>query len=165
MQGAKSVPWVPTRDDLIPYVMALAKVGEGDVFYELGCGDGKVAVEAAKRGARAVCIEISAPLLKRAEERARREGVLNRVTLINDDFFKVPLNEATAVYMYLLTSVNRELEPKLSAELRPGTRVVTLDFRVPDWCPVHVMRLREGLREYSMYLYIVGVSNMCGLSR
>ncbi len=164
MSGAKSVPWVPTRDDLIPYVMMLAKVGEGDVFYELGCGDGKVAVEAAKRGARAVCIEISGSLIKKAEERARREGVLDRVVLINDDFFNVPLNDATTVYMYLLTHVNRELEPKLSSELRPGTRVVTLDFRIPDWCPVHVIRIREGLREYSMYLYIVGVSDKCALS-
>ncbi len=155
-------PWVPTRSELLPYIMLLAKPKEGDVFYDLGCGDGRVAVEASLRGARAVCIEINKELIEKAKERARKLGVFDRVEFINDDFFNVSLSDATIVYMYLLTSVNRMLKPKLERELRLGTKVITLDFEVPGWRPIHILRVSLGYRDATLYLYVKGISDIYG---
>jgi len=155
-------PWVPTRSELLPYIMLLVKPKEGDVFYDLGCGDGRVAVEASLRGARAVCIEINKELIEKAKERARKLGVFDRVEFINDDFFNVSLSDATIVYMYLLTSVNRMLKPKLERELRLGTKVITLDFEVPGWRPIHILRVSLGYRDATLYLYVKGISDIYG---
>lgn len=152
-------PWVPTRDELIPYVMMVAKPKNGDVFYDLGCGDGRVAIEASLRGAKAVCVEISKELIERARERAMKLGLRDRIEFINEDFFNVDLRNATVVYMYLLTSVNRMLRPKLERELRLGARVVTLDFEIPGWRPVHIVKVSLGYRDATIYLYIKGISD------
>jgi len=158
--GGALAPWVPTRDELLPYVMSLAKVGPNDVVYDLGCGDGRVVIEAVLRGARGVCVEINKELIARAEERARKLGISDRVEFINDDFFNVPLSGATVIYMYLLTSVNRMLKPKLAREVRIGTRIVSLDFEIPGWRPVHVVRVSLGYRDATLYLYIKGISDI-----
>jgi SAM-dependent methyltransferase len=152
-------PWVPTREELLPYVMMLAKPTKNDVFYDLGCGDGRVVIEAALRGARGICVEINPDLIKRAMEAAERLNVASRITFINDDFFNVNLRDATIVYMYLLTSVNRALRPKLERELRLGARVVTLDFEIPGWRPVHITRVSLGYRDATLYLYVKGISD------
>ncbi len=157
-------PWVPTRDELLPYIMNLAKVGSGDVLYDLGCGDGRVVIEAALRGAKGVCVELNKELISRAEERARKLGVIDKVSFINEDFFNVSLTDATVIYMYLLTSVNKMLRPKLSREARIGTRIITLDFEIPGWRPVHVVRVSLGYREATLYLYIKGVSDIYDLN-
>ncbi len=162
--GSSLAPWVPTRDELLPYIMNLAKVGPNDVLYDLGCGDGRVVVEAALRGARSVCVEVNKELISRAEERARKLGVMDKVNFINDDFFNVELKNATVIYMYLLTSVNKMLKPKLSREIRIGTRVVTLDFEIPGWKPVHILRISLGYRDATLYLYIKGISDIYDLS-
>ncbi len=153
-------PWVPTRSEILPYIMLLAKPTSNDVFYDLGCGDGRVAIEASLRGAKVVCVELSKELIERAKEKARKMGVYDRIEFINDNFFNVDLSKATIVYMYLLTSVNRMLRPKLERELRMGTRVITLDFEVPGWRPVHIMRISLGYRDATLYLYIKGVSDV-----
>ena len=153
-------PWVPTRTELLPYVMMLAKPGPNDVFYDLGCGDGRVAIEASLRGAKAVCIELNKDLIEKAKERARKLGVYDKIVFINDDFFNVSLNDATIVYMYLLTSVNRMLRPKLERELRMGTKVITLDFEIPGWRPIHILRVSLGYRDSTLYLYIKGISDI-----
>ena len=158
--GSILAPWVPTREELIPYIMLLAKPKPGDVMYDLGCGDGRVVVEVALRGAKAVCVELNKELIERAKERARKSGVIDRITFINDDFFKVSLEDATIVYMYLLTSVNRMLKPKLERELRLGTRVITLDFEVPGWRPLHITRVSLGYRDATLYYYVKGISDL-----
>ncbi|MEM0453911.1 MAG: methyltransferase domain-containing protein [Sulfolobales archaeon] len=162
--GASLAPWVPTRDELLPYIMSLAKVRSGDVFYDLGCGDGRIVIEAALHGAKGVCVEVNKELISRAEERARKLGVFDKIAFINDDFFHVSLNDATVIYMYLLTSVNKMLKPKLSREIKIGTRVVTLDFEIPGWRPIHVVRVSLGYREATLYLYVKGVSDIYDLS-
>ncbi|RLG89330.1 MAG: SAM-dependent methyltransferase [Thermoprotei archaeon] len=134
----------------------MANVREGDIFYDLGCGDGRVVIEAAKRGAQAICIEINPTLIKRAKENVEREGVANRVKIINASFFDVSIRDATVVYMYLLTSVNKALRPKLETELAPGTRVISLDFEIPGWIPVRMVSLVTATRIGTLYLYIVG---------
>jgi ubiquinone/menaquinone biosynthesis C-methylase UbiE len=158
--GSYDVPWVPTRRQLIEHIMRLAKVGEGDVFYDLGCGDGRVVIEAAKRGARAVCVELREDLIKTAMENAKKAGVANRITFINEDFHKVNISDATVVYMYLLTRVNASLRPKLEKELKPGTRVVSLDFAIPGWKPVEVERHNVAGLTRILYLYIKGISDV-----
>ncbi len=153
-------PWVPTREELLPYVMMLAKPAKSDVFYDLGCGDGRVVIEAALHGARGVCVEINPDLIKRAKETAEKLKVADKIQFVNNDFFNVSLRDATIVYMYLLTSVNRALKPKLERELGLGTRVVTLDFEIPGWRPVHITRVSLGYREATLYLYVKGVSDV-----
>ncbi len=153
-------PWVPTREELVPYVMLLTKPKDGDIFYDLGCGDGRVVVEAALRGAKGVCIEINKELIEKAKARARKYGVIDNIEFINDDFLRVDLSNATIVYMYLLTSINRMLKPKLQRELKIGTKVLSLDFEVPGWRPVHIMKVSLGYREATFYLYVKGVSDI-----
>lgn len=153
------VPWVPTRRQLISHIMRLARITRNDVFYDLGCGDGRVAIEAARLGARAVCVEIRKDLIDKAKENARQANVYDRITFINDSFFQVDLHDATVVYMYLLTRINAALRPKLEKELQPGTRVITLDFEIPRWRPVHVEKHYVAGLLRTLYLYVVGVSN------
>ncbi len=162
--GNLEVPWVPTRYELIRHVLRVAKVGPNDVFYDLGCGDGRVVVEAAKIGARGVCVEIREDLIKQAMENAAKEHVKDRIRFINADFHKVDISDATVVYMYLLTRVNESLKPKLTRELRLGTRIVTLDFEIPGWKPVHVERHYTGGLERTIYLYIRGISDVFQVS-
>ena len=157
--GNLEVPWVPTRYELIKHIMRIARVGPGDVFYDLGCGDGRVVIEAAKRGARGVCVEIREDLIEEAMKQARAQGVYDRIRFVRADFHQVDVSDATVVYMYLLTRVNESLRPKLERELSIGTRVVTLDFEVPGWKPVHVEKHYTGGLERTIYLYIRGVSD------
>jgi len=158
-EGAR-VPWVPTRDELLDFVMKLARVKPDDIFYDLGCGDGRVVIRAVKEGAqRGVCVEINPVLIERARENAKSANVIDRIVFLNEDFFRVPISDATVVYMYLLTSVNRALRPKLESELRNGTRIVTLDFEIPGWKPVQVVEIALPTRIAKLFLYIKGVSD------
>ena len=154
--GRASVPFVPTRESVIPLILEALELREGEVFYDLGCGDGRVAVEAAKRYPikRAVCVEIREDLAAQAVERAQAEGVADRVLVLNTDFFQVGLWDADAVYMYLLTSINEMLRPKLERELRPGARVVTLDFEIPGWRPERILGGSGWQR--TIYVYRIG---------
>jgi len=147
------VPFVPVRESLIPLILDALELGPDDVFYDLGCGDGRVAVAAARdyNVKRSVCVEINEHLALEALERAVREGVGERVSVIRADFLEVDISDATAVYMYLLTSVNEILKPKLESELRPGARVASLDFPVPGWEPDRIMG--EPGWQRTVYLY------------
>ncbi|MEB3787387.1 MAG: class I SAM-dependent methyltransferase [Desulfurococcales archaeon] len=161
--GGIGVPFVPTRDDVLDLIFKALDLREGDVFYDLGCGNGKVVVEAARRYPikRGVCVEARRDLAEEARKRAREAGVSDRVIIVNDDMFKVDISDATAVYMYLLTSVNEMLKPKLAKELRRGTRIATLDFQIPGWKPVKVLGDKAGWQR-TIYLYIIGVSDTGG---
>ncbi len=158
--GTISVPWVPTRDELLEYIVKVARLKPDDVFYDLGCGDGRVVIRAVKEGVKkGVCVEINSSLIERAREAAEKEGVVDRIEFVNDDFFRVPLSDATVVYMYLLTSVNRALRPKLETELRDGARVITLDFEIPGWKPVQVVEIALPTRMAKLFLYVKGISD------
>ncbi len=157
--GVHNVPWVPTRRQLLAHIIRLARVEPGTVFYDLGCGDGRVVIEAAKHGARGVCVELRSDLIAEAVERAKSEGVYDRIKFLNTSFFDVDLGEADVVYMYLLTRVNAQLRPKLERELRVGARVVTLDFEIPGWRPVQVEKHLVAGMSRTLYLYIKGVSD------
>lgn len=154
------VPWVPTREELLDIVMRLANINSDDVFYDLGCGDGRVVIKAVKEGAKkGVCVELNSTLIEKAKEGAKAANVLDKIVFINDDFFNVELKDATVVYMYLLTSVNKALKPKLEAELANGTRVITLDFEIPGWKPIQIVEVSLPMRTARLYLYIKGISD------
>lgn len=158
--GGVSVPFVPTRDETLNLVFQGLQLRRGDILYDLGCGNGKVVVEATRRYPieKAVCVEARRELLEEARERALNAGVIDRIEFIHGDMFKVDISRATAVYMYLLTSVNEALKPKLEKELKPGTRVVTLDFQIPGWRPVRIVGERAGWQK-TVYVYVIGESN------
>jgi SAM-dependent methyltransferase len=156
-----SVPWVPTRDDVVEQVARLLRPRRGDTVYDLGCGDGRIAVRLAKENpwARVKCVEIRQDLVEKAAANARQSGA--RIEIIKGDFFSTPVSDADIVYMYLLTSVNQKLRPKLEKELRPGTVVVTLDFPVPEWVEVARIELPRSWQR-TLYIYVVGYSDRVG---
>lgn len=155
-----SVPYVPTRRETLEAILSSIHLTREDIFYDLGCGDGRVVVEVAKRFPvkKAVCIEARRDLVEEARKNALEAGVADRVVIIHGDFFKVPIRDATVVYMYLLTSVNEALKPKLERELREGARVISLDFQIPGWKPVEILGEKAGWQR-TLYIYVIGKSN------
>jgi len=130
------VPFVPTPTEVVDEMLRLADVKAGDVLYDLGCGDGRIVIAAAKRfGTRAVGIDIDPVRITESNANAAAAGIAGKVRFIQQDLFEADFKDATVVTMYLLTSVNRRLRPKLLAELRPGTRLVSHSFDMGDWRP------------------------------
>lgn len=130
------VIFVPTPNQVVERMLQMAQVGPKDVVYDLGCGDGRIVIHAAKKyGARAVGIDIDPDRIKEANANARAAGVTGKVRFILGDLFETDISEATVVSLYLLTSLNLKLKPKLISELKPGTRVVSHAFEMGDWKP------------------------------
>jgi SAM-dependent methyltransferase len=130
------VPYVPTPPEVVDAMLKLANVGKGDVVYDLGCGDGRVVVTAAKeKGARGVGIDIDQERINEATENAEKAGVAGRVEFRRQDLFKADIHEATVVTLYLLPAINLKLRPKLWRDLKPGTRIVSHSFDMGDWKP------------------------------
>jgi ribosomal protein L11 methylase PrmA len=129
------VIYVPTPQDVVDEMLKLAGVGPNDVVYDLGCGDGRIAVSAAKLGARAVGIDIDPERIAESKDTALAAGVTDRVTFRQADLFTANISEATVVTLYLLRSLNLKLRPKLWKELKPGTRIVSQTFDMDDWKP------------------------------
>jgi SAM-dependent methyltransferase len=128
------VPYVPTPMAVVRQMLELAEVGPSDTVYDLGSGDGRIVITAAKEfGARGVGVEIDPELVEEARANAREEGVSDRVRFIEGDLFETDFSPATAVTMYLLHSVNLRLRHRLLDELRPGTPLVSHDFGMGDW--------------------------------
>ncbi len=148
------VPFVPSPEVVIRRMLQLADVRENEIVYDLGCGDGRVLIIAAKEfGARAVGIEIRRDLYEQCVRRVRDLGLEDRVKVYHGNFFEYDLSDADVITLYLLTSVNERLRPKLERELRPGTRVVSHDFEVPGWRPIIIEDLYEEWRSHKLYLY------------
>jgi cyclopropane fatty-acyl-phospholipid synthase-like methyltransferase len=134
----RDVIFVPTREAVANAMMELAGVTKDDVVYDLGCGDGALVVAAAKRGARVIGVDIDPQRIQEATENVRAAGVADRVTLIRGDIFDpaIAIGDATVVTLYLLQSLNQKLMPRLKAELRSGTRIVSHAFTMgSDWLP------------------------------
>ena len=130
------VIYVPTPDEVVEAMLQVAKVTKNDVVYDLGTGDGRIPVTAAKKyGARGVGIDIDPQRIKDANENVQRSGVADKVRIIQGDLFETNISEATVVTLYLLPSLNQKLMPKLMKELKPGTRIVSHAFDMGDWKP------------------------------
>ena len=130
------VVYVPTPQEVVDKMLEMAKVGKGDVLYDLGSGDGRIPVTAAKRfGIKAVGIDIDPQRIAEAKENARKNKVANLVQFKQEDLFKTRFSDATVVTLYLLPDLNVKLRPRLLAELKPGTRIVSHQFDMGTWKP------------------------------
>jgi len=133
-QEGKDVIWVPTPDELIKAMLDVAKVTPSDYVVDLGSGDGRIVIEAAKRGARALGIEFNPDMVDLSRANAEKAGVSGSAKFINADIFEADFSEATVVTMYLLPRLNVRLRPKI-LDMKPGTRVVSHAFNMEDWKP------------------------------
>lgn len=152
----RQVPYVPTPPDIVDKILELAKVTSDDVLYDLGSGDGRIVIAAAQKyGAHAVGVEINPNLYRLSSDRIKELGLQDRARIMCEDMFDVSVHPATVVTLYLLTSFNERLRPKLDRELRSGTRVVCHDFHIPGWDPEKVVDVtsKNGL-PHKLYLYI-----------
>jgi 2-polyprenyl-3-methyl-5-hydroxy-6-metoxy-1,4-benzoquinol methylase len=142
-QGLRTpdVIYVPTRQTVVDAMLKAANVKAGDVLYDLGCGDGRIPVTAAKLGARAVCIDIDPKRIAEANENVKKAGVGDRVRVLNQDLFTTDISEATVVSLYLLPTLNMKLRPTLWKTLKPGTRIVSHDFDMGDWKPEKTIKV------------------------
>jgi hypothetical protein len=131
-QAGKDVVWVPTPQALVDKMLDMAKVTPQDFVMDLGSGDGRTVITAAKRGARALGIEYNPDMVKLAQDNAAKEGVTARATFEQGDLFEADLSKAQVITMFLLPSINMKLRPKL-LDLKPGTRIVANSFTMEDW--------------------------------
>ena len=132
----KDVPYVPTPQAVVDEMLKMAAITEKDVVYDLGSGDGRIVITAAKKyGARGVGVDIDPERVKEANANALLAGVTNRVKFVEQDLFTTDLKDASVVTLYLLPAVNLKLRPKLWNELKPGARVVSHRFDMGDWKP------------------------------
>jgi SAM-dependent methyltransferase len=130
------VPYVPTSEAIVNAMLKLGDIKKDDIVYDLGCGDGRIVIAAAKQfGARGVGIDINPERIQEARANAKKAGVENLVKFEENDLFDADIHEATAVMLYLLPSVNLKLRPKLMKDLKPGTRIVSHSFDMGDWKP------------------------------
>lgn len=151
-------PFVPTPLPVIRQMLLLAELKAGEVFFDLGCGDGRAIMMAAKDfGARAVGVELREDLVKKALSSVYEQGLQNRVTLVNGDMFSVDLSSADVVFLYLTTSANEKVRPKLDSELKRGVRIVSHDYEIVGWKPVKVENFCEnpklGYPSHTIYVY------------
>ena len=133
-QEGKDVVWVPTSPELVEKMLDLAKVTKDDVVFDLGSGDGRMVIAAARRGARATGVEFNPEMVKLSRQLAQEAGVADRATFIQGDMYEADISKATVLTLFLLTENLRRLEPKFRA-LAPGTRIVVNTFGIPEWTP------------------------------
>jgi SAM-dependent methyltransferase len=150
---APDVPYEPSTPAIVAAMLKLAETGKGDVVYDLGCGDGRIAIAAVKDfgAAQGVGIDIDPQRIKEARENARQAGVTRRVQFRNEDLFEASIAPATVVMLYLWPEVNLRLRSKLLRELKPGTRIVSHSHSMGDWKPE-----KQGEAEgHNIYLWTV----------
>ena len=150
------VPYVPTPQPVVDAMLRLASVRHDDVVYDLGCGDGRVVITAARDfGARGVGIDIDPRRIEEANAAARSAGVSGRARFAVQNLFSADFSEATVLALYLLPELNAKLLPKIRSELRPGARVVSHQFRIGDWQPERIESAWFGERDHPLFLWIV----------
>ncbi len=141
-ERAPDVPYVPTPQEVVDRMLAIAKVNKNDVLYDLGSGDGRIVITAAQRyGTRGVGIDINPERIEEANENAQKAGVTDLVEFRQQDLFKTDLSNATVVTLYLLPKINLKLRPQLLQQLKPGTRIVSHAFDMGNWKPERVEKV------------------------
>lgn len=151
-------PYVSTPLPVVRRMLTLAELKPGEMFYDLGSGDGRTLVMAAQEfGAHAIGIELREDLAKRASSTILELDLDSKIKIVQDDFFKVDLSPADVVFLYLTTSANDKVKPKLEQELRPGARVVSHDYEILGWKPFKVDNFCEnprlGYPSHTIYVY------------
>jgi len=159
-QHKLDVPYVPTTEEAVKAMLKLADVKSSDTVYDLGCGDGRIVIAAAKEyGAHGVGIDINPERIQEAEGNAKKAGVEKLVRFEENDLFDADIHEATVVTLFLLNSVNLKLRPKLLKDLKPGTRIVSNTFDMGDWKPDKQFTLGDDSDDFGLshkfFLWIV----------
>ena len=156
-QRRLDVPYVPTTDEAVAAMLNLADIKPSDIVYDLGCGDGRIVIAAAKKfGARGVGVDIDPVRIREAKQNAKKAGVEKLVRFEERDIFQTDIHDANVVMLFLLNSINLKLRPKLLRELKPGTRIVSNTFDMGDWQPDKEAAV-EGADDgtsLSQYLYL-----------
>jgi 16S rRNA G966 N2-methylase RsmD len=148
------VRYEPTPPDVVQTMFMLARVGADDLVADLGCGDGRIVIEAVQRfGARALCVDIDPRRIAEARRNAAAAGVAERITFLNQDRFATDLRSVTVVMLFLSPDFNLKLRPKLARELAPGARVVSHWHDMGDWPPSRTVRMKSDGRERAVYLW------------
>jgi SAM-dependent methyltransferase len=152
------VPYEPSPPEVVSVMLELAAVREGDVVYDLGCGDGRVVIEAVRRHrARGVCIDIDPARIREARENAERAGVAGSIRFQTQDLFAAQIGDADVVMLFLWPEVNLRLKPKLERELRPGTRIVSHWHDMGSWQPTTTRNVEPpGRRARPVYVWTLG---------
>jgi hypothetical protein len=156
------IHYVPTPEELVDVMLDMAHVGKDDVVYDLGSGDGRLIITAAKKyGASGVGIDIDPQRIAESRENAKKSGVEDRLRFLEQDLFESDFHEATVVTLYLLSELNVRLRPQLLAQLKPGTRVVSHAFMMGDWQPDEHKTIETNGQSYDAYYWVVP-ANMSG---
>ena len=145
-QAGKDVIWVPTPEEVVDRMLTMAQIGPNDFVVDLGSGDGRTVIAAAKRGAKALGIEYNPDMVKLSQDNAQKAGVTDKASFRRADIFQTDFSQATVVTMYLLPSLNMKLRPQI-LQMRPGTRVVSHSFTMEDWDPDEISTI-DGRRAY-----------------
>ena len=147
-------PFVQTPLEVAKKMLDLSQIKSGEVLYDLGCGDGRLIILAAKDvGAKSTGIELREDLVERARTEIKRLNLEDKVKVIQGNFFDVNISDANVITLYLTSSANERLRPKLEAELKPGARVVSHDFKIPGWKPIGIY---DELLGHTIYTYRIG---------
>jgi len=151
-------PFVPSPPQVVRQMLVLAELKPGEVFFDLGAGDGRTVIMAAKDfSARAVGVELREDLVKKALGTVYEQNLQDRITIVNGDMFNVDLTSADVIFLYLTTSANEKIKGKLETELKRGVRVVSHDYEIVGWKPVKVVNFCEnqtlGFPSHTIYLY------------
>lgn len=154
-QAGKDVVWVPTPQSLVEKMLDMAKVAPQDILTDLGSGDGRTVIAAAKRGARATGIEYNPDMVELSKRNAAEAGVGEKVTFLKADLFETDFSKSTVITMFLLPEINLKLRPKL-LDMKPGTRVVSNSFTMEDWEPDQTATVENDCTTWcTAYLWIV----------
>ena len=156
-EGKKIVPYVPTPQEVVERMLELAQVKKGDVVYDLGSGDGRIVVTAAKKyGVKAVGFEIDPERIKESHENIKKADVGHLVEVRQQDIRTVDLSPASVLTLYLLPEVNLMVRPNIWKQMKPGSRVVSHDFDMGDWKPVKTEQIKDGSSwDHTLYLWHV----------
>ncbi len=155
MPKEPDVPYVPTHEKVVAEMLKVANVKKSDVLYDLGSGDGRIVITAAKKfGTRGTGIELLPSLVREARENAQKAGVSQLAKFVEGDIFEANISDATVVTLYLLPAVNMKLRPKLLA-LRPGTRIVSHNYDMEDWKPQKTIKLNLSDGEHTVFYWVV----------
>jgi len=154
-QEGKIVPYVPTPQEVVERMLDLAGVKKGDVVYDLGSGDGRIVVTAAKKyGVRAIGFEIDPERIKESHENIKKAGVEKLVEIRQQDIRTVDLSAASVLTMYLLPEVNLMIRPNIWKQMKPGSRIVSHDFDMGDWKPLKTEHIKDGSSwDHTLYLW------------
>ena len=153
---APDVGYEPTPHDVVAEMLKLAQVGANDVVYDLGCGDGRIVIAAAKQfGARGVCVDIDPQRIREGRANAQSSGVTERILFLEQDLFETRLGDATVVTLFLSPDVNLKLRSKLRRELKPGARIVSYVHDMGDWTPREARNVKGTYGPRKLYLWII----------